>query len=140
MGKEEDIMKNIYTFKVTFGDTDAAGIVFYPNFYRWMDQATHDFFGNMIMPISKLMREEEVVNPLLEAFCQFKSPLKYEDTVEVHSEVIEVKNKVFKIEHLFKKDEETVASGYEVRAWVSTANDGFKAVSIPDQIREKMDK
>ena len=29
-----------YRFKIRFGDTDAAGIVFYPNYYRWMDEAT----------------------------------------------------------------------------------------------------
>lgn len=28
---------------VTFGDCDPAGIVFYPNFYRWMDAAFHGF-------------------------------------------------------------------------------------------------
>lgn len=129
-------MKNTYKFKVTFGDTDAAGIVFYPNFYKWMDQATHDFFGNAIMPFSRLMEEKEVTTPLLEAFCQFKSPLRFEDHVDVHSEVTEINNKVFKIEHTFKKDGEAVASGYEVRAWVSTANGNFKAVPIPDNVRE----
>ena len=130
-------MKNIYKFKVAFGDTDAAGIVFYPNFYKWMDQATHDFLGNAIMPFSKLMEEKEVTTPLLEAFCQFKSPLKFEDNVEVQSQVIEIKNKVFKIEHTFQRDGETVASGYEVRAWVSMA-DGFKAVPIPEDIQAKI--
>ncbi|OBZ97557.1 hypothetical protein ADU59_00655 (plasmid) [Pararhizobium polonicum] len=28
---------------VTFGDCDPAGIVFYPNFYRWMDTTFHHF-------------------------------------------------------------------------------------------------
>jgi acyl-CoA thioesterase FadM len=26
---------------VEWGDTDAAGIVFYPNYYRWFDRAAH---------------------------------------------------------------------------------------------------
>jgi acyl-CoA thioester hydrolase len=30
-----------YIFKVEWGDTDAAGIVYSPNDYKWMDQATH---------------------------------------------------------------------------------------------------
>lgn len=130
-------MKNTYQIKVAFGDTDAAGIVFYPNFYKWMDQATHDFIGKAIMPFSKLMEEEKITAPLLEAFCQFKSPLRFEDQVEVHSEVSEIKNKVFRIEHTFKKNSETVASGYEVRAWVSMA-EGFKAIPIPDEVRDKI--
>ena len=35
-----------YSFKVRWGDTDAAGIVFYPNFYKWMDEATHEFLAS----------------------------------------------------------------------------------------------
>lgn len=27
-----------YRVKVHWGDTDAAGIVFYPNYYKWMDE------------------------------------------------------------------------------------------------------
>lgn len=29
------------TFSVTFGDCDPAGIVFYPNMFRWMDATFH---------------------------------------------------------------------------------------------------
>lgn len=28
---------------VSFGDCDPAGIVFYPNFFRWFDRCFHDF-------------------------------------------------------------------------------------------------
>ena len=30
-----------YPIEVKFGDCDPAGIVFYPNFYRWFDEAVH---------------------------------------------------------------------------------------------------
>lgn len=30
---------------VTFGDCDPAGIVFYPNFFRWFDRCFHDFMA-----------------------------------------------------------------------------------------------
>ena len=30
-------MASDYRFKVRWGDTDPATIVFFPNFYRWMD-------------------------------------------------------------------------------------------------------
>lgn len=129
------MMKNVHRLKVAFGDTDAAGIVFYPNFYRWMDQAAHELIGAAVLPVSKLQKERQIILPLLETFCQFKSPLFFEDIVEVHSKVIEINQKVLKIEHLFKKEDQTVASGYEVRAWTSTESGKPKAVPIPDDVR-----
>ncbi|MFB4162437.1 acyl-CoA thioesterase [Alteribacillus sp. JSM 102045] len=128
-------MKNIYDIKVAWGDTDAAAIVFYPNFYRWMDQATHELFEAAGYPASKLQKEEQVILPLLETFCQFKSPLVHEDRVSIHSEVTEINNKVFKVEHQFRKGEQVVAEGYEKRAWTSTAEGKPKAAPVPSFIK-----
>lgn len=129
-------MKNIYTIKVAFGDTDAAGIVFYPNFYRWMDQASHEFIGKNVRPTFQLLNEG-IAFPLLETFCQFKSSLSFDDVVEIHSEAVEIKNKIFKLQHDFVRNGEVVASGYELRAWASKASGKLKAVPIPDDVKEK---
>lgn len=127
-------MTNIYEFKVYFGDTDAAGIVYYPNYYRWMDQASHEYLAAKNLSISKLQSERSVTVPLLEALCQFKSPLVYEDIVEVHSTIVEVKNKVFKIEHEFQRNSEIIATGYELRAWAKIGEEKMKAISIPEDV------
>ena len=126
-----------YSFKVKWGDTDAAGIVFYPNFYKWMDEATHEFFAAIGLPTSTLYAEQQVSVPLLEANCQFKSPLLFEDHVTVRSTVVELHQKVFKISHRFFKNEKIVAEGYEVRAWTSF-KEKPKAHPIPNEVREKM--
>ena len=126
-----------YSFKVKWGDTDAAGIVFYPNFYKWMDEATHEFFAAIGLPTSVLYAEQQVSVPLLEANCQFKSPLLFEDHVTVRSTVVELHQKVFKISHRFFKNEKIVAEGYEVRAWTSF-KEKPKAHPIPNEVREKM--
>lgn len=131
-------MKHAYTFKVTWGDTDAAGIVFYPNYYKWMDQATAELFAHAGYPISKLFGEEKTGLPLLETFCQFRSPSYFEDLIEVQSTVVEVKEKIFKVEHVFRKDGQVIASGYELRAYTSFSGSQPKAVPIPDPIRELM--
>ncbi|WP_181351196.1 thioesterase family protein [Thalassobacillus sp. CUG 92003] len=129
-------MEHIYDIKVRFGDTDAAGIVFYPNFYKWQDQSTHELFEAAGFRVSRLQLEEQIITPLLEAFCQFKKPLFFEDKVSIHSEVKEVNNKVFRVEHHFMKGEQSVAEGYELRAWTSTTGDRPKAVPMPEHIKE----
>ena len=35
----------IYTVRVEFGDCDPAGIVWFPNFFRWIDAASRHFFA-----------------------------------------------------------------------------------------------
>ncbi|HWL11435.1 MAG TPA: thioesterase family protein [Ureibacillus sp.] len=126
-----------YKFTVRWGDTDAAGIVFTPNFYKWMDEATHEFTAELIKPSSKLFKEDQLALPILEAFCQFSKPLMFEDEVVLETNVINIQNKTIKFKHDFLKDDEVIATGYMVRAWTSF-KDQPKALPIPAVIIEKL--
>jgi 4-hydroxybenzoyl-CoA thioesterase len=125
--------KSTYEFKVHFGDTDAAGIVFYPNFYRWMDQASAHFFKTIGISLPQLIKEKKGL-PILEAKCKFKSPLLFEDHVVVESSVKELRDKIFTIEHEFLKNDQVVAHGYEIRAWTDFSKDRPKAITIPNDV------
>lgn len=129
-------MTSTWEFKVRFAETDAAGIVYYPNFYKWMDQATHEMFSRIGMSTNKLLKEKKGI-PLVEAFCQFKHALHFEDSIKVVSVVTEVRNKVFKIQHTLYLGDVIAAEGYEIRVWVDTSSpDGkLKAVPIPEEMR-----
>lgn len=126
-----------YEFKVRLGDTDMGGIVYYPNFHKWMDEATHEYLGAIGVPSSKLFSLQNIGVPLIESKCNINSPLFFEDCVEIVSSVHELFNKVFKISHRFYKDEHMVAEGYEIRAW-ATFEGKLKTHPIPQDIREKM--
>jgi 4-hydroxybenzoyl-CoA thioesterase len=129
----------IYLYKVKWGDTDAAGIVYYPNFYKWMDQSTHELFGSLGFPSSKLFAEEKIGFPLLEAHCEFKSPALFEDTLRIVTSVKEIRNKVFKLVHEFYRGETLLANGYEVRAWTTFVLKKPKAVPIPENMRKLLE-
>ncbi|WP_071396890.1 acyl-CoA thioesterase [Bacillus tuaregi] len=126
-----------YHFQVRWGETDAAGIVFYPSFYSWMDEASHHYFTEIGYPTTKLYENENIGIPLVEAKCVFKSPLYFGDQVTVESTVSKVRNKVFTINHVFLKEGKMVAEGMEIRAWAAL-NPNLKAVSIPDEVRNAL--
>lgn len=132
-------MKSLeYSFKVRWGDTDGAKIVFYPNFYKWMDEASHDFLEQIGYPASKLFYEEKIGVPVLDTKCEFKAPLLYGDEVTIVSTVSELQDKVFKLNHDFYKNGVRVAGGYTLRAWTYFGGERPKAVSIPEEVREAL--
>lgn len=130
--------KFVYQFQVEWGDTDAAGIVYSPNFYKWMDEATHHFFAYLGFPLSKLISVDKIGIPALESNLQFKKALRFEETFEITSALLLIKDKVFTIEHTFIKDGEEIAKGRETRALASIAEDRLKAISIPEDIRQAL--
>ena len=127
---------NQMEYKVAWGDTDLAGIVYYPNYYKWMDNATHELFSAMGYPISDLIRQK-IGLPLLETFCKFSDSVSYSEQIQMISKVVEVKDKTIKMSHEFRKKDKLLAEGYELRAWISFEQ-GMKAVSIPDHIRQAL--
>ncbi len=132
------MVRNQIVYKVAWGDTDAAGIVFYPNFYKWMVNGTNELFDTIGFQASKLFSEEKIGLPLLETYCTFKSPAFFEDTIQIVSVIDEIHEKIFKIFHRFFREDTLLAEGYEVRAWASFAGNRPKSIAIPDQVRHAM--
>ncbi|RAK13293.1 thioesterase superfamily protein, partial [Anoxybacillus vitaminiphilus] len=89
-------------------------------------------------PTSKMFTENHVSIPIVEAKCQFQSPLFFDDEVCVHSSVVELRDKAFKIQHVFLKEGSKMAEGYEIRVWASFQSGKPKAVPIPEAIRSAM--
>ena len=68
----EKIIK--YKLKVEWGDCDPYGIVFYPNFYKWMDNAQWNYFKKINQSISKLEKLYNIKGlPLLHTEANFLS-------------------------------------------------------------------
>lgn len=126
-----------YTFMIQFGDTDPAGIVYYPNYYRWMDAATHALLEQIGYSTRSLL-SEQMTTPLIEAHCVFKSPGYYHRVVHVESHIAWIKRKVFQVVHTFYDGDTKLAEGHEIRAVVSLQQDGMKAILIPEGLQQAL--
>ena len=127
----------IHSFTVQFGDCDPAGIVFFPNFMRWMDASSMNFFRECGLPP---WRETATTlgilgTPVLEINTRFSSPAVYGDRLDIHTTVEDWQNKVFKHRHRVLCGDRLVCEGTEVRAFVANDDTGrMRAIPIPAEI------
>jgi acyl-CoA thioester hydrolase len=119
---------------VNWGDTDKAGIVYYPNYFKWFDIAGHQFFRSCNLSPSKLENERQIIVPMLDARCSFEKPLLYEDLITIRTRVEEINNKTIKLSHEVYRGETRTGYGYELRGWVKQTHEEIKAVPIPDEV------
>jgi acyl-CoA thioester hydrolase len=113
---------NICEFKVELGDTDSAGLVYYPNYFRWFDRAARDCLRVTGLTPREMLGKFHYDQPVVNCACNFYAPLRYDDTVRVETEVTGVLNKTFRLEHKVYCEGKLVATGYEIRAWVEIDN------------------
>ncbi|OMP67286.1 acyl-CoA thioesterase [Domibacillus epiphyticus] len=129
--------KNEIQVLVNWGDTDVAGIVYYPNFFKWFDIAGHHFFRNAGLSPLKLSEEQQIILPILDTRCTFKHALYYDDILTIKTAASEINNKTIKLNHEIFRNDTMAGSGYELRGWVKKQKDGsISAVRIPDHVRQ----
>lgn len=126
---------------IHFGDCDPAGIVFFPNFLRWMDASSLNFFKqNGIPPWRELVKTHGIVGtPLLEINTRFMKPGVYGEDIEVHTSIEEWRAKTFVHRHIIRRGDDVLCEGTEIRAFVvrDEAAGRMKAIPVPEDIRAK---
>ena len=131
---------NVYRVDVQFGDCDPAGIVYFPNFSRWMDEASLAFFMACgVPPWRELVRIRGIVGtPLLEINTRFYRPATYGQTLAVHTTIETWAARTFTHRHVVKRGDTVLCEGKEVRAFVkrdAEDPDRIYAIPIPDDIK-----
>lgn len=124
--------------KVRWGDCDAANIVFYPNFFRWLDSATWHHFEEAGLPMQKLMRRHDGFGmPAVDARLAFRSPGRDGDLLKIITRVLKWNDKTFEIEHKVYNGSTLSAEGMEIRAWCVRDKDNPevpRAAAIPAEV------
>lgn len=129
-----------YHVDVQFGDCDPAGIVFFPNFSRWMDAASLAFFMACgVPPWRELVKTRGIVGtPLLEINTKFIKAVTYGERISIATHVDEWRDKAFIQMHRVTRGDELICEGREVRVFVkrdAEDPDRLRAIPVPEDIK-----
>ncbi|HEY0614319.1 MAG TPA: thioesterase family protein [Candidatus Elarobacter sp.] len=124
--------------RVRFGETDAAGIVFYPTFFAWFDVGTSGLFRAAAGPLLGADGRPRWPIPIVASGATFRAPLAFDDAIEIRTTVTEIGTSSFRVEHVVTREGEEVARGFEVRVLIGYAGGPIAKVAIPDALRRAL--
>ena len=131
-------MSTEYTVTVQWGDCDPARIVFYPNYFKWFDEAGWGLLTHLFPDKRELIERYGVVGfPIAEASARFVRPSAQGQRIIFRSRVENVQEKRFTIKHEGYRDGELLLEGREVRFVGRVHPDDPKrlqAIAIPEEI------
>ena len=124
---------------VSWADCDAAGMVFYPNFYVWFDQATEKMFRKAGFTYGVIQEKFGILGmPLLETGAQYENACRHGDELVLESRAEDFSGKTFTVRHtLTHADGRPALSGFEKRIFAAAAPDranGIRAVEPPEEL------
>ena len=123
--------------RVQFSETDAAGIVHFSCFFRYLEDAEHELWRRLGLSIHP--ENSPIGWPRVAASCEFHRPLKFEQEFEVKVRIKELTMRTITYAGEISSNGERIASGSWKIACVSKSPDGtMRSTDIPPDVAERL--
>ena len=120
---------------VPYAHIDKMGFVYYANYLVYFEMARADMMRQVGTPYGDL-EKKGVMLPVVEAHCVYKKPAYYDDLLEVHTVVNEIKGVRIRMEYEIKRGADTLVTGHTEHVCLSPAGKVLKPVPEIRQLAE----
>jgi 4-hydroxybenzoyl-CoA thioesterase len=125
--------------EIQFGDCDPAGIVYYPNYFRFFDNATAALLSAAFAMHKRNWLEHFGIAgiPMIDTGARFIKPSRFGDVVDIRSEITELGRSSFSVKHTLLRDGEIAIEAHEKRVWVVRDEaGGIRSAPLPEDVRQ----
>ena len=127
--------------RVEFSDTDLGGIVHFSRFFAYMETAEDEFLRALG---SGFVFEHEGRTggwPKAEASCEYLSPARYGDDLEIHLEVLKISRTTVAYGFTIRRGDVLVARGRTISVCCAgKPGGGFEAIPIPASLAGRIEE
>ena len=96
---------------VEFHDTDMAGIMHFASFFVYMESAEHELLRSLGLSVHSQVENEHISFPRVAATCNYVSPARCEDVLDVEVSVSRIGTKSVTYDFRFARGGAEIAHG-----------------------------
>lgn len=102
--------------EISFGHCDPAGIVFYPNYFRWFDRCFHSFLKQRVGGHGALCARLGAVGlGLMDVGATFPAPARDGDLLRLDMRIARWESKTLRLSYQGRIEDRVVVEGHELR-------------------------
>ena len=120
-----------YTFKIYYEDTDSGGVVYYANYLKFIERARAEMINELGFTLTTLLKDYDRLFLVKKIECDYIESCKLEDTLNVQSKVLVLKNASFVLEQNLLKQNKIIFRSKIVMVCVNSEGAPSK---IPDEL------
>ncbi|WP_457666468.1 tol-pal system-associated acyl-CoA thioesterase [Thiolapillus sp.] len=127
-----------FPVRVYYEDTDAAGIVYYANYFRFMERARTEWLRDLGFEQDVLRREYGIVFVVRSAAADYRAPARFNDLLWVTGELVQHSRTGMTIaQNVYRQGDNELLCKGEVGI-VCVDIESFRPRPIPSAILEKI--
>lgn len=124
---------------IEFADTDMGGIVHFSRFFVFMETAEHTFLRALGAEVHMEIDGMQIGWPRVEASCQYMSPARLSDRLEIHVRVARKGEKSMTYAFTFTCGDNIVARGQMSSVCCQMDHpEGLRAIPIPALLADRI--
>lgn len=123
--------------RVRYAETDRMGVVYYANYLVWFEVGRTEWLRHSGWSYGAMEREAGVQLPVIEAHCEYRSPARYDDEVDIDAEATLLTPVRIRFDYTLTRstDAAVLAQGHTVHAAVDVNG---RPCRLPDRVRESL--
>ncbi|OPX40468.1 MAG: hypothetical protein B1H13_07355 [Desulfobacteraceae bacterium 4484_190.3] len=128
--------KNETKIRVIYGDTDAMGIVYHANYFRWFEIGRTELLREMGIVYAELESKGYYL-PLTKSTCHYLAPARYDDLIIIETKISYFRRASIRFDYTIwdENKENILAEGCTLHAFVGKEG---KIVRAPGELVEKI--
>ncbi len=124
------------TERVRYSETDQMGVAHNKNYFEWFEIGRTEFCREKKIPY-KSIEEQGIYLVVVESFCQYKKPLRYDERIIIQVKLGEASPKKIVFEYvIFSSDKNRVAA--QGRSVHVPTNSKARVIPLPEGILQKL--
>ncbi len=125
-----------FTVKVYYEDTDSGGVVYYANYLKFLERARSEAIYSLGYTNSGLLKKYNVLLIVKSCNIEYKKPAKFENILDVVSEVTSFTKTSFTMKQNILRESELISVA-DIHL-VAVDKNG-KPSKLPDELKEKLE-
>ena len=126
-----------FPVRVYYEDTDAAGVVYYANYLKFMERARTEWLAALGFPLAAFEREHGVVFVVHRCEIDFHLPARLNDALDVSVEPVKLGASTIKARQDVRRGAEVLTAAVVTLACLDAAR--WRPVRMPASLVKKME-
>lgn len=119
-----------HSLKVELFNTDAYGVIFYSQLFQFTHQVFSAFLKSRGISIQERLEKQDYFFPVVHAEGDYLGPIKMDDLLEIHVELIRLGESSFTLGYRFYKDTLEVAKAQVVHVMIDAQKNKMKIPEV----------
>ncbi len=124
------------TVKVYYEDTDSGGVVYYANYLKFLERARSEAIYTLGFTNSGLLEKHNILLIVKSCNIEYKKPAKFEDKINIISEVISFTKTSFTMKQCILRNNELIT---KANVHIVIEDKNGKPSKIPEELKQKLE-